>query len=219
MTDSASPPKQSVGRPLERLDSARDQGRPPEPFGAPREIEAPPLPPVSSPPEFPAVYRAEFAYVWKTLRRLGVAPSDLEDVSHDLFVVVHRHLADYDSHRPIRPWLFGIAVRVVADYRRAARRVAARLSPDGIADGVDPPRAEEKVAAAEARDLLLKALDTLDLDRRAVFVMHELDDLPVPEIASALGIPLNTAYSRLRLARADVAACAQRLRSREDRRG
>jgi len=62
-------------------------------------------------------------YVWKTLRRLGVPPQDLEDLVHDLFVVVHRHLGDYDPTRPVRPWLFGIAVRIVADFRRSARNV------------------------------------------------------------------------------------------------
>ena len=67
----------------------------------------------------------------------------------------------------------------------------------------------------EARAVLMKALDALDLDRRAVFVMHELDEIPVPEIASTLDIPLNTAYSRLRLARADAAAAIQRFRAGE----
>jgi RNA polymerase sigma-70 factor (ECF subfamily) len=59
----------------------------------------------------------------------------------------------------------------------------------------------------------MKALDTLDLDRRAVFVLHELDELSMPEIAAALSIPLNTAYSRLRLARADLAAWLERCQS------
>jgi len=166
------------------------------------------------PPDFPTLYRSEFPYVWKTLRRLGAPPQDLEDLAHDLFVVVHRHLSDYDPDRPVRPWLFGIAVRVVADFRRSPR--GGREVLGETAEPVDSaPTPHERMESTEARSVLMKALDGLDLDRRAVFVMHELDEIPVPEIASTLDIPLNTAYSRLRLARTDVAAAIQRFRAGE----
>jgi len=170
------------------------------------------------PPDFPSIYRSEFSYVWKTLRRLGAPPQDLEDLVHDLFVVVHRHLSDFDPGRPLRPWLFGIAVRVVADFRRSPR--SGREILGQTAEPVDQvpsqaPSPHERMEATQARAVLMKALDGLDLDRRAVFVMHELDEMPVPEIASTLEIPLNTAYSRLRLARADVVQAIQRFRSGE----
>jgi RNA polymerase sigma-70 factor (ECF subfamily) len=166
------------------------------------------------PPDFPTIYRSEFAYVWKTLRRLGAPPQDLEDLVHDLFVVVHRHLFEFDPNRPLRPWLFGIAVRVVADFRRSPRSTREMLGE--TAEPVDQaPSPHERLEASQARAVLMNALDGLDLDRRAVFVMHELDEIPVPEIASTLEIPLNTAYSRLRLARADVAQAIQRFRAGE----
>jgi RNA polymerase sigma-70 factor (ECF subfamily) len=166
------------------------------------------------PPDFPSIYRSEFPYVWKTLRRLGAPPQDLEDLAHDPFVVVHRHLSEFDPDRPLRPWLFGIAVRVVADFRRSPR--SAREILGETAEPVDlAPSPHERLEGTEARAVLMQALDGLDLDRRAVFVMHELDEIPVPEIASTLGIPLNTAYSRLRLARVDVAAAIQRFRAQE----
>lgn len=164
--------------------------------------------------DFPSLYRSEFGYAWKTLLRLGVARRDLEDLTQDLFVIVYRHLADYDPQRPLRPWLFGIAVRVAADFRRRAhnvREVVGQVAAEPT-DGAPPP--DERLADAEARTLLMAALDGLDLERRAVFVMHELDEVPVPEIAAALAIPLNTAYSRLRLARADVVASIKRLQAR-----
>ncbi len=164
-------------------------------------------------PDLPAIYRSEFAYVWKTLRRLGAPPADVEDLAHDVFVVVHRHLGDYDPARPLRPWLFGIAVRVVSDYRRVGRN--AREIPRQILEVVDgAPSAEERAQEGEARALLMKALDDLDLEQRAVLVMHDLDEQPVPEIAASLSIPLNTAYSRLRLARAAVAAAVARFRGK-----
>jgi RNA polymerase sigma-70 factor (ECF subfamily) len=168
-------------------------------------------------PALPSLYRSEFSYVWKTLRRLGAPPHDIEDLAHDVFVVVHRHLGDYDPTRPLRPWLFGIAMRVVADFRRAGRNLH-----EVVGDVVEPidtaPSPHDRMEGMEARALLQKALDKLDLDQRAVFVMHEIDEVPVPEIATALDIPLNTAYSRLRLARAGVAAVIERSRAQERRR-
>jgi RNA polymerase sigma-70 factor, ECF subfamily len=164
-------------------------------------------------PIFSTIYRSEFSYVWRTLRRLGAPRQDIEDLAHDLFVVVHRHLPEYDPARPLRPWLFGIAVRVVADFRRAARNVREVLGEKR--EPVDAaPTAHERLEGAEARAVLMQALDGLDLDRRAVFVMHELDETPMPEIACTLDIPLNTAYSRLRLARADVAETIRRFRAK-----
>lgn len=163
--------------------------------------------------DFATLYRSELPYVWKTLRRLGAPTADLEDLVHDVFVVVHRHLADYDPTRPLRPWLFGIALRVVSDFRRLGRNLREIPGPAPEPVAADPSP-EQRLQGKEARDLLMKALEELDLDRRAVFVLHELDEQGMPEIATTLSIPLNTAYSRLRLARADVAAFVARSRAR-----
>ena len=167
--------------------------------------------------EFEALFRAEFAYVWKTLRRLGVAERDLEDVTHDLFVNVFRRLGDYDRARPIRPWLCGFAARTASDYRRLARH---RYEVgEGEAREHKGPGADEDGAfrAFEARDTLLKALDALDLERRVVVVMHDIDGHSMPDIAQALGVPLNTAYSRLRLARENLREALGRVRPEEVR--
>ena len=165
------------------------------------------------PTTFQAIYEAEFAYVWNTLRRLGVRGDDLKDVAHDVFVVAFRRLADYDATRPVRPWLFGIAFRVVAHVRRREQADPER-SPAGVEElastGAGP---EESLAASQDRQRVARALEALDLDRRAVFVMHELDGQAVPEIARTLAIPLNTAYSRLRLARRDFVDAVKRTRS------
>ena len=161
--------------------------------------------------DFPRLYKEEFAFVWRLLRRLGVLERDLPDIAHDLFVVVFRQLSLYDQSRPVRPWLFGIAFRVVSDYRKSARfRREILESPPDLAD--QAPAADERVAAEQARAMVIRVLDKLDLDRRAVLVMHDLEGQTVPEIAAALGIPVATAYSRLRLAREDVAAALKRLR-------
>ena len=167
---------------------------------------------VSTPPpgvDFPAVYRAEFDYVWSTLRRLGVDERDAKDLCHDVFVIVFSNFDSYDSRRPIRPWLFGIAFRVASDYRREARHH--REVPVTREAPAPSPAADEVILRNERQRLVLAALELMDLDKRAVFVMHDIDGHVMPDIAATLAIPLNTAYSRLRLARADFAAAVARL--------
>jgi len=163
--------------------------------------------------DFPSLYKQEFAYAWRTLRRLGVRERDLPDLAHDFFIVVYRRLADYDPARPIRPWMFGIAFRVVSDYRRSSR--FAREALDDAPEPVDDaPSIDEQIADRQAREQVMRVLDALDLDRRAVLVMHDIEGHPVPDIAAALTIPVATAYSRLRLAREDVTAAMKRLQAR-----
>jgi RNA polymerase sigma-70 factor (ECF subfamily) len=155
-------------------------------------------------------------YVWNTLRRLGVAAPDLEDLTHDVFLQVHRHLAHYDRARPVRPWLFGFAYRVASqDRRRARRRRETHFDPDLTADGGSGP--EELAAAQEQRELVVAALQATDLQRRAVFVLYELDGVAMDDIARTLGIPANTAYSRLRVARSEFAAAVKRIQARRGR--
>jgi RNA polymerase sigma-70 factor (ECF subfamily) len=164
-------------------------------------------------PSMGVIFDEYFDYVWNTLRRLGVFESDLEDLSHEVFLRVHARLADYDPSRPIRPWLFGFAYRIAADHRRLARH---RHEVFGAAvEAVDPVKpADEHIAAVEERALVETALASMDFDRRAVLVLHDVEEVPVPAIAADLGIPLNTAYSRLRLAREELAAAVKRLRGR-----
>jgi RNA polymerase sigma-70 factor (ECF subfamily) len=152
-------------------------------------------------PSFRALYDAEFSYLWHTLRRLGTHAADLEDTVHDVFVVVHRRLGDYDPARPLRPWLFGIAYRVASERRRRAPIEVAADEEEILALPDDGPTAEALLAAAQARARVQRALEALPLEQRAVMVMHDLDGCTAPEVAEALEIPLNTVYSRLRLAR------------------
>lgn len=156
-------------------------------------------------PSLRDIYAEEFSYVWHSLRRLGTHAADLEDAVHDVFVVVHRRLGDYDPGRPLRPWLFGIVYRVASERRRRAGTPA--VSGDGLLAAPDGgPTAEALVAAAQARAVVQRALQALPLDQRAVMIMHDLEGHSAPEVAEALGVPLNTVYSRLRLAREKFAA-------------
>jgi RNA polymerase sigma-70 factor (ECF subfamily) len=163
-------------------------------------------------PDLATIFDEHFDYVWATLRRLGVRDADREDLVHEVFLKVHGRLSDYDPKRPQRPWLFGFAYRVAADHHRLARHRLEVLGEPADAAAANPP-ADERVAAFEERALLFEALKSLNLDQRSVLILHDLDETPIPEIAAMLDIPLNTAYSRLRLAREQLAATAQRLRN------
>lgn len=162
---------------------------------------------------FRELFESELAYVHRSLRRLGVAERDLEDLSHDTFVVVYRKLEAYDHARALRPWLFAIAARVASDYRRLARHRVERIDSafEGVATGAQP---DAQLALGDAQALLMRALEGVAEGRRAVLIMADFDDFSVPQIAEALELPLNTAYSRLRLARQELTAAVQRLRAR-----
>jgi RNA polymerase sigma-70 factor (ECF subfamily) len=159
---------------------------------------------------FRALYEAEFAFVWRSLSRLGALPSDLEDIAHDVFLVAWRRMSEYDTTRPVRPWLFGIAVRVLANHRRASGR--RREVPLLLDYAPHEPRARDGAGRVEARDLVLRALHAMDLEQRAVLCLHDIEGATMPEVAAALSIPLNTGYSRLRLARARFAREVERVR-------
>ncbi|MBT9555802.1 MAG: sigma-70 family RNA polymerase sigma factor [Myxococcales bacterium] len=161
---------------------------------------------------FGTIYREQFEHVFRTLRRLGVPERDIEDAIHEVFIVVHRRLVDFDVARSARPWVTGIAYRVASDDRRRAHRrretPSDELEGSSTLDGGDAGgfgnvrlATDEALDAARDRKRVQDALTLLPMDQRVVLVMHDLDGFAMPEIAAELGIPLNTAYSRLRLAR------------------
>jgi RNA polymerase sigma-70 factor, ECF subfamily len=162
--------------------------------------------------DFRTIFELEVGYVMRTLRRLSVAPADLEDMAHEVVLAVHQQLHRYDSSRPLRPWLFGFAFRIASHYRRKAKRETPLADVDGVVDATDTP--DTLVEKERQRRLVLAALDQIELSRRAVFVLHELDGFTCEEIARTLEIPIGTTYSRLRLAREDFSATMHRLRAR-----
>jgi RNA polymerase sigma-70 factor (ECF subfamily) len=160
---------------------------------------------------FDEVYAQHVRFVWRTVRSFGVAEAQLEDAVQDVFIVVHRRLAEFAGRARIETWLFAIARRVAGAYRRTAMRKSDRN--DAI-DDVVLAAADDTFAAlsrAQAAAAVAAVLDTFDEDKRIVFTLVELEQMSVPDVAELLGINLNTAYSRLRLARrAFEAAVAKR---------
>ena len=164
-------------------------------------------------PSFEALYEEHFDFVWRSLRRLGIPAVHIDDAVQDVFLVVHRRLGEFEGRSTVKTWLFGIALRVASVHRRAAARRPTEPLTEEPADAA-PAAAETLSEAREAARLVHQLLECLDEDRRAVFVLSELEQMTAPEISAALGVNLNTVYSRLRLARRDFDAALSRHRAR-----
>jgi RNA polymerase sigma-70 factor (ECF subfamily) len=156
-------------------------------------------------------FDGEFDHVYRALRRHGVAADDAEDLAQDAFVVMWRRRADYDPERSLRAWLSGIALKLALDHRRRRGREV----PSGFIDRQDDAaRPDERIASASARLLVRESLSQLSPKHRAVIVMHDLDGVPMQHIARELGVPLQTAYSRLRAARLSFAKTVRRIQTK-----
>ena len=152
--------------------------------------------------------------MWGLLGRLGVAPGDREDALQEVFLVVHRAWGRFEGRSSLSTWIHGITVRVAIAHRRrrgAAHRRTTELDVDPIAPDPDPHEDLERLDAARVLDRLL---DELEHDKRTVFVLSDVQGLPVPAIAEMLALNVRTAYSRLRVARADFERALQRWQAR-----
>jgi RNA polymerase sigma-70 factor (ECF subfamily) len=148
---------------------------------------------------FEAVYREHYAFVWRSVRRLGVPDRELDDVVQEVFVIVHRRLAEFEGRSMVTTWLFGIAYRVVRDHRR---KIAARERREAaVTAGKPPTEPDQRLARHQAVDVLDGLLAELDEDKRGVFVMAEIVKMTANEIAEVTGVGPNTVSSRLRAAR------------------
>ena len=155
---------------------------------------------------FRALYDEHVDFVWRNLRRLGVAPAEADDRTQEVFVVAHRRWDTFEDqgHGP-RAWLFQIVLRVVSDARRHRRRHP-EDADGGAAESrrAEPATQLDEMARKEALEQLDRALATIDIGRRAVVVLHEIEEMTAPEIAKAMSLPLNTVYSRLRVGREEL---------------
>ena len=159
-----------------------------------------------SPQTFASVYETHADFVWKSLQRLGVRPSDREDLCHNVFVVAYQKLAAYTERAAIRRWLFAISLRLASNYRKKAYLRFER-SVDTAGDDAASPSVPEFAwpeAAVMRREAFARAnaiLARMQPLQRVVFVMFEIEGIACDAIAAELGIPLGTVYSRLHAAR------------------
>lgn len=180
----------------------------------PTPPQALPAPEGAEPLDFERVHAQHAAFVWRTLRRMGVRESDLEDVCQEAFLVVHRRLPEFDPRAPVAAWLFGICMRLASDHRKRAH-IRRETSVAQTPDEARPPEQLESVARSQARARLDRILDALDEDKRAVFVLFEIEQWSMADVAQAVGCPVQTAYARLYAARKQVQEGVARLQGGE----
>jgi RNA polymerase sigma-70 factor (ECF subfamily) len=171
---------------------------------------------------FAAIYEEYFDFVYRTVRRLGVLENAAEDVAQEVFVCVHKNLTEFEGRSSIRTWLFGIARNVAYRHRRTlTRRITTTTGDGGLLESAHDESAKsahdlaERSEAARLVDALLASMDD---EKREAFVLVELEEMSMPEVAEALGINVNTAYTRLRAARQQFEAALGRHRAKGESR-
>jgi RNA polymerase sigma-70 factor (ECF subfamily) len=175
----------------------------------------------ASVPDFDTVYETCVDFAWQTVRRMGVCAADADDVVQEAFVVVHRRLAEFEGRAQIKTWVFKILVHLVRHYWRTHQRRPGDQAADDTAQiqtlqaGHDPAGALERVEALRILDRLLAELD---VDKREVFVLAEIEQMTAAEIAEIVEANPNTVASRLRAARQEFEKALLRFRAHELRR-
>jgi RNA polymerase sigma-70 factor (ECF subfamily) len=162
--------------------------------------------------------RREFRFVWRLLRRLGLAESDADDAAQQVFLIAERRFGDIRPGRE-RSFLYTTALHVASKARRGIERRREELGSDVEPEPDAATSIEDLVDRRRARELLDSMLERLPLDLRAVFVLHEIDELSTAEIAEVVGVPVGTAASRLRRARALFGERVRRFEARLRARG
>ena len=158
--------------------------------------------PVELPP-FREIYQRYFEFVWSSARHLGTSPESLDDIVQEVFIVIHAKLHTIQRPESLRSWIYGVVRRTVSTHRRSrGSKETGSVQLDTLEQvalsGTTPLDAAEQTARLQVLSGLLSQMDE---PKREVFILSELEEMTVPEIADALEIPVNTAYSRLRAAR------------------
>ncbi|MDF2695559.1 MAG: polymerase sigma factor RpoE [Labilithrix sp.] len=160
--------------------------------------------PVPTSAQLGELFRSHAQFIGRSLRRLGVPASDVEDAVQEVFVIVSRKM-EMIAEGAERSFLYGTAMRVASNARRVDRRAQTRRSDEPVdetAVEIDPrPTAEEMIHQRQARATLDTVLETMSVEMRAVFTLFELEEMTTAEIASLLGVPVGTVSSRLWRAR------------------
>jgi RNA polymerase sigma-70 factor, ECF subfamily len=176
-------------------------------------------PAVQSPAErVRSLVEAHYDFVWRTLRYLGLRDADAEDAAQQVMCVLARRIADVEAGAE-RTFLFSTAANVAASWRRTARRHPEDAEEDLDAWAASAPTADELVDRRRAHEVLQRVLGAMPVELRLVFVLYEIEEMTIPAIATAIGVPVGTVSSRLRRARAAFQAIVKRLPAAQRTRG
>lgn len=153
-------------------------------------------------PSLAEIFEQHTPFLWRALINLGVPAAEAPDQCQEIMITVHRRLASFDG-ASLRGWLYGICVRVASDYRRSAR-VRREILTDTLPEAADATDLAESLDRERSARQLMVALSALDEPKRAAFVLFEIEELTLAEVAEAVGAPLQTVYSRIKAAREQV---------------
>ena len=164
---------------------------------------------------FRRIVRTQMDYVWRCLRRLGVPDADVDDAVQQVLLVAHSRLDDIPETSE-RAFLFATATRVAANARRAARRRNAAM--EHVKHRPEEPQLSQEALSEQlrARTLLDAVMEELPEDLRNVFILFEIEEVPVKDIAEALDIPLGTVGSKLRRARKCFSEAVRRIKAKQE---
>jgi RNA polymerase sigma-70 factor (ECF subfamily) len=182
---------------------------------APPEARASRAP--ASPLSFEALYDQWFEEVSRWVRALGAREAERDDLVQDIFLVVHRRLADFDGQN-VAGWLYRIAGRKVRDHRRLLwirHLFGAKSAPLAEAMLTTRHSALDELETKQKRELLERLLDKLNADQRAAFVLFEIEGSSGEEIAKVQGVPINTVWARIHKARKKLQEQAERFEKRQ----
>lgn len=160
---------------------------------------APTLEPEAPGASLETLYREHVGFVWRVVRRLGVDDEATEDVVHAVFMIAGRRLDAFEGRGAPTTWLYGIARRVAANHRRGRARAERKHAEQP--EPVPVPGPEDALHRRDAARIVQAFLATLPGEQRRVFELVDIEGLSGPEVSEALGVSLNSVYSRLRLAR------------------
>ncbi len=176
----------------------------------------------TSVPSFADVYNTYLNFVWSITRCLGVDNDDVDDVVQEIFVVIYKRLHTVEQPESLRSWVYGIIRRVAGRYHRARRTILLNTGNVNVEPEMLQPEWSTPQGMAEQSEqvrLIWGFLEKLEAPKREVFILTELEEMTAPEIAEAIGVPLNTVYSRLRAARQELEEALQRHHARTQMRG
>jgi RNA polymerase sigma-70 factor (ECF subfamily) len=167
--------------------------------------------------DFQDLYQKYFPLVWRTAKRLGVAPSALDDVCQEVFLAVYRQLHNYAGHSTVRTWVFGFILNVVQVHHRYQRRknpyyrsAGELVDLETLMDRRAP--ADDTVLVAQAATIARDALSKMAESKQIPFVLADLEGFTASEISDTLGLNLNTVHSRIRAARSEFRRLVKRQR-------
>jgi RNA polymerase sigma-70 factor (ECF subfamily) len=149
-----------------------------------------------------ALFRAHAPFIASFLHRLGAPHADVDDLVQEVFLIAHRKGGYVPGAGRPRTWLAAIAVLIARSAQRARRRRREGADDEFVAEtaseGLDPA---EKLELRKSLMRVQRALDELDVEHRAAFVLYEIEGEPCDAIAASFGVPVGTVYSRLHHAR------------------